>query len=90
MDTAHWWPKELAEDDIPLQLINRGVIGQTSKQLTGYIRTPNIRQKIREADLISLTIGGNDLLKVALQNHDPFRILKDFDRIQSGYKKNLD
>ncbi len=82
--------KGLAEDDIPLQLINRGVIGQTSKQLTGYIRTPNIRQKIREADLISLTIGGNDLLKVALQNDDPFRILTDFDRIQSGYKKNLD
>lgn len=81
--------KGLAEDDIPLHLINRGVIGQTSKQLTGYIQTRNIRQEIREADLISLTIGGNDLLKAALQDHDPLRILTDFNRIQSGYKKNL-
>lgn len=78
----------LAEDDIPLHLINRGVIGQTSKQLTGYIQTRNIRQEIREADLISLTIGGNDLLKAALQDHDPLRILTDFNRIQSGYKKS--
>ncbi|MGF7089189.1 lysophospholipase L1-like esterase [Kroppenstedtia sanguinis] len=82
--------KELAKDQIPLQLINRGVIGQTSKQLTGYIQTPNIQQEIREADLISLTIGGNDLLKAALQDHDPLRILTDFDQIQSRYKKNLD
>lgn len=81
--------KGLAQDEIPLKLINRGVVGQTSKQLVDYIKKPEIQQEIRKADLISLTIGGNDLLKVALQEKDPLSVLSGFDRIQSRYQRNL-
>ncbi|SFS81688.1 GDSL-type esterase/lipase family protein [Marininema halotolerans] len=81
--------EELAEQKIPMHLENRGVVGQTSKKLYDYVRTPDIQNEIKNADFISLTIGGNDLVKVALENKDPLSVVSKFHTIQRQYKENL-
>lgn len=81
--------KALKEEGIDLDLVNRGVVGQTSAKLLQSIQDSQIQTDIRNADLISLTIGGNDLLKVALEEEKPLHILFSFDEIQAKYEKNL-
>ncbi|PTX64890.1 lysophospholipase L1-like esterase [Melghirimyces profundicolus] len=81
--------KGLGQDEISLNLVNKGVVGQTSTKLRNYIQKKDIRESIANADLISLTIGGNDLLKVALKENNPLRVISDFNRIQAQYKENL-
>ncbi|SDW13259.1 Lysophospholipase L1 [Marininema mesophilum] len=81
--------RELEKQKIPMKLENRGVVGQTSSKLYNYVKTPNIEQKLKNADLISLTIGGNDMVKVALENKNPLSIVSNFNSIQSQYKENL-
>ncbi|OYD07693.1 GDSL-type esterase/lipase family protein [Paludifilum halophilum] len=81
--------KSLNKERIPLKLVNKGVTGQTSKKLAESITTPDIREKVKSADLISLTIGGNDLIKVALENQNPVSVLSGFEGIQKGYEQNL-
>lgn len=77
------------EERIPLELHNHGVSGQTSQRLLDSLSQEEIRSQVAEADLISLTIGGNDLLKEALQSN-PLQVLSEFERIQNVYNHNLD
>ncbi|QKG84922.1 hypothetical protein GXN76_10875 [Kroppenstedtia pulmonis] len=81
--------KGLGKEEISLKLINKGVSGQTSGKLAEYLQTPDIQEKIEEADLISLTIGGNDLVKVALDDQNLISVWNKFNSIQKDYGKNL-
>src|SRR5699024_12383519 len=55
--------KGLGKEEIPLDLINRGGVGQTSGKLRHYIQKEKVQQDIEQANLISLRIGGNELVK---------------------------
>ncbi|MFC4076709.1 GDSL-type esterase/lipase family protein [Salinithrix halophila] len=81
--------KGLGKERVPLRLINKGVVGQTSKKLYEAVRTPDVESHVKKADMISLTIGGNDLIKVALEQDNRLSVLSDFNSIQSNYQKNL-
>jgi lysophospholipase L1-like esterase len=49
---------------------NHGIPGITSEQLLFYIQQgPGVKDKLQEADLLTITIGGNDLLQL-LRNQD--------------------
>ncbi|MDR6225017.1 GDSL-type esterase/lipase family protein [Desmospora profundinema] len=78
------------EERIPLELSNQGVSGQTSERLLQSLEQTEIREQVADADLISLTIGGNDLLKEALRQNNPVRVLSNFEHIQQTYNSNLD
>jgi lysophospholipase L1-like esterase len=53
---------------VPLILYNAGVSGSTSvEMLKRLIADHSLRERIREADLITFTFGGNDLLNAAKQ-----------------------
>lgn len=44
---------------------NHGIPGITSDQLLFYIQQgPGVKEKLQEADLLTITIGGNDLLQL--------------------------
>ncbi|NKE08092.1 MULTISPECIES: SGNH/GDSL hydrolase family protein [Mesobacillus] len=47
---------------------NFGVRGNRTDQLLKRLNNKNVQSSIKEADLIILTIGGNDLMKVVKQN----------------------
>jgi lysophospholipase L1-like esterase len=77
------------QHQLPVQLDNQGVSGQTSSQLWVALQKPEMRRKIRQADLITITIGGNDLLKVALKRSHPWEALSSFDDIRDGFVRHL-
>lgn len=80
----------LRKNQLHVKYINRAISGQTSEQLLQRLKTTtHLQEEIAQADLISLTIGGNDLLKRLLQEKNPMAILTQFYEIQENYKTNL-
>jgi lysophospholipase L1-like esterase len=47
----------------PILISNSAIKGQTSSQLITQLKGPEIKRQVRNADLILLTIGGNDLFQ---------------------------
>ncbi|EIT85773.1 G-D-S-L family lipolytic protein [Fictibacillus macauensis ZFHKF-1] len=70
-------------------LSNAGIKGQTSSQLLQQLNQPQIQRGIKEADIILMTIGGNDLFRGgrALQELQSQSIKKVEQRYISNLKK---
>lgn len=73
---------------------NYGIAGQRSDQINKRINnnTNNLSSQLEKANLITLTVGGNDLLQDLQKNalvdsHDTFE--KNMDREVQNYKDNL-
>jgi lysophospholipase L1-like esterase len=47
----------------PVSLLNLGINGQTSSQLKKQVQKVEVRRQIAGADLVMVTIGGNDLFR---------------------------
>lgn len=47
----------------PVSLVNLGINGQTSDQLRKQVQQPEILRQISNADIVLMTIGGNDLFR---------------------------
>ncbi|MBT2705033.1 SGNH/GDSL hydrolase family protein [Bacillus sp. ISL-35] len=61
---------------------NFGVRGNRTDQLLNRLENKNLQSSVEEADLIILTIGGNDLMKVVKENFSNLRL----DQFQIGQK----
>ncbi|WLR56656.1 SGNH/GDSL hydrolase family protein [Mesobacillus subterraneus] len=53
---------------------NFGVRGNRTDQLLKRLKNKNVQSSIEEADLILLTIGGNDLMKVVKENFSSLKL----------------
>ncbi|MBE4907684.1 GDSL family lipase [Bacillus luteolus] len=76
------------KSDQEVQLTNLAIRGYTSEQLVGLIEQSEIQRQIRQADILIMTIGGNDLFQRG-------EALIDFNKEQnnvtkSAYLKNLE
>ncbi|HAQ06276.1 MAG TPA: hypothetical protein DCR24_01590 [Bacillus bacterium] len=67
---------------------NEGIIGITSKNLNQLIQEGSFDAEIKEADIITVNVGGNDVLKT-VKKSDLYSALKEFDSLQSGFSENL-
>lgn len=67
---------------------NYGVRGNTSSQLLARLDNPEIVHSIKEADIILITIGANDIMQVVKENFANLD-LKDFKQERAAYKKRL-
>jgi len=47
----------------PIQLTNLGINGQTSNQLRKQVQQTEVARQIQKADMVLVTIGGNDLFR---------------------------
>lgn len=86
---GYWVAEYLKDNGIDVHLDNRAVSGQTSDQLLRSLGDRDLLSQIERSDLISITIGGNDLLKVVLHHENPLDALKKFRHIQDRYRDNL-
>ncbi|MCK3941706.1 SGNH/GDSL hydrolase family protein [Streptococcus suis] len=69
---------------------NFGVSGNTSKQILKRMKeNKELQQALKEADLLTLTVGGNDLRKVIIKNLSNLK-LSTFDKPANEYGKNLE
>ncbi|RXZ00170.1 GDSL-type esterase/lipase family protein [Fictibacillus sp. S7] len=69
-------------------LDNQGISGATSGDLLRFLSTPDMKERIHSADLITINIGGNDLVTLALKE-GPVKALQDYANVKSSYQNNL-
>lgn len=67
---------------------NEGIIGITSGKLNEKIQEGVFDEQIKDADIITLNVGGNDVLR-AVKKSDLYSALKSFDELQSSFSENL-
>jgi len=78
--------KEIGKDVIT---INRGVNAITSEELLEKLERKKVIRDIRKADIISINIGGNDILESAMVEGED-ETIQQFDKIKRKYEKNLE
>ncbi|MEH7109465.1 MULTISPECIES: SGNH/GDSL hydrolase family protein [Bacillaceae] len=67
---------------------NYGVKGNRTTQLLKRLKSPEMKPVLQKADLVILTIGGNDLMKV-VKDHFSDLQLSDFTEGKEIYRRNL-
>ena len=67
---------------------NFGVGGNLSDQLLKKVQTDKMKMAIRDADLVMITIGGNDMMKVVRENIANLE-KKDFEEQKKIFEQNL-
>lgn len=67
---------------------NEGINGITSAKLNELIQSGNFDSEIKEADIITLNIGGNDVLRM-VKKQDIYSAFKAFDSLQKTFSENL-
>lgn len=55
--------KELQKENPKISAINLGISGQTSNDLVKQMNQRQVRETVKKADWITITIGGNDLFR---------------------------
>jgi lysophospholipase L1-like esterase len=67
---------------------NYGVKGNRTTQLLKRLKTPEMKAVVQKADLVILTIGGNDIMKVVKDNIDNLQ-LSTFTTEKNSYRTHL-
>jgi lysophospholipase L1-like esterase len=67
---------------------NFGVAGSGSDQLLKSVQTEEVKTAVQEADLVIVTIGGNDMMKVVQENLTSLNKV-DFEEQKGLFEKNL-
>lgn len=70
------------------EFYNFGVRGLKTPQLLEKLETYKVKEAIKEADIVVITIGGNDVMNVVRKNFSNLR-LQDFEGEKKLYEKRL-
>ncbi|MFC3884850.1 SGNH/GDSL hydrolase family protein [Bacillus songklensis] len=75
------------KSDRKMLLSNFGIKGQTSAQLANQVKQKELQRQIKKADIILITIGGNDLFRggQTLENLN----IQDVKKLEENYLQNL-
>ena len=77
------------ESGLEFKAIDYGVSGNTSGQILSRIREKKeIRKDLKQAQLLTITVGGNDLRKAILEDTSNLD-LDRFEKASKAYEKNL-
>lgn len=77
------------ETGLEFKAINYGVSGNTSSQILSRVREKkDLRKDLKQAQLLTITVGGNDLRKAILEDTSNLD-LDRFDKPSKTYVKNL-
>lgn len=70
------------------EVFNFGISGFRTPQILNKLNTAEVKNAIQKADIVMITAGGNDVMKVVRENFTQLE-LKDFDRELINYEKTL-
>ncbi|WP_077329432.1 SGNH/GDSL hydrolase family protein [Virgibacillus siamensis] len=76
------------EDSEQVTFDNYGVRGNTTSQMYSRMNNPGVKQSLKDADVILITIGANDIMEVVKHNITDLT-LKDFQQERIAYKERL-
>ncbi|WP_164667505.1 SGNH/GDSL hydrolase family protein [Virgibacillus doumboii] len=80
--------KTLNKEDEVVTFENYGKRGNRSSQLLQRLEKKEIENSIRQADIVLITIGANDIMKVMKENITDLNI-KDFTQERTAFKERL-
>jgi len=63
---------------------NEGIVGMTSGELAQFVQKPSIINKIKRSQLITINIGGNDILDTFKESGGE-QTMEEFDLIRTNY-----
>ncbi len=72
----------------PVVLQNEGVPGMTSSELNALLQTGSLDEVIQKADIITINIGGNDIIH-SVRNRNYLQAIQSFDVLQTAFVDNL-
>ncbi|MBS4174930.1 GDSL-type esterase/lipase family protein [Bacillus sp. FJAT-49736] len=67
---------------------NEGIPGITSTELNQFIQHGKFNQEIKKADIITINVGGNDILHLAKQKNF-YQAIQSFSTLQNDFAENL-
>lgn len=70
------------------EIVNYGVKGNRTSQLISKLKTDEVKNSLTTADMVLITIGGNDVMKVVRENFSTLE-LELFDAEKKQFEKNL-
>lgn len=70
------------------EFYNFGVKGNRTDQLIKRLQTTNVQAGIEKADIVIITIGGNDVMKVVRENFSHLKV-EYFNKAKRQYENNL-
>lgn len=70
------------------EIVNFGVKGNRTSQLINKLKTNEVKDALRTADMVLITIGGNDVMKVVRENFSTLE-LDLFETEKMQFEKNL-
>ncbi|HYK74010.1 MAG TPA: GDSL-type esterase/lipase family protein [Pseudoneobacillus sp.] len=71
-----------------IQFKNEGINGITSSELKDMVLDGRFDEEIKKADIVTVNVGGNDVLRMA-KNKDFQTVIQSYDQLQSTFSKNL-
>ncbi|WP_180960163.1 GDSL-type esterase/lipase family protein [Neobacillus cucumis] len=71
-----------------IEFNNQGINGITSGELNQLVQAGKFDESIKQADIITINVGGNDILKAA-KGLDLQSVFETYDQLQTTYTKNL-
>ncbi|MED4226021.1 SGNH/GDSL hydrolase family protein [Neobacillus cucumis] len=83
--------KTMLEKDKGIQeadFYNYGVKGNRTTQLFKRLKSPEMKPILKQSDLVILTIGGNDIMKILKENISDLQV-SDFLKEKENYRKHL-
>lgn len=70
------------------KIVNYGVSGHRTDQLLDRLEKPEVNKAIKEADVVIITIGGNDMINVVSENITNLKV-EDFKKEKDLYNSRL-
>lgn len=70
------------------KIVNYGVRGNRTSQLIRKLKTTEVKDSLKTADLVLITIGGNDVMKVVRENFSTLE-LELFETEKKQFEKNI-
>ncbi|MDQ0200140.1 GDSL-type esterase/lipase family protein [Neobacillus ginsengisoli] len=67
---------------------NEGINGITSSELKSLVQQGRFDEEIKKADIVTINVGGNDILRVA-KGWNFHNVFQTFDQLQSTFSNNL-
>jgi lysophospholipase L1-like esterase len=69
---------------------NNGINGITSGELNKLVQKGKFDEEIKNADIVTLNVGGNDILRVVKKSKDFYSAVKTFEELQYHFSTNLE
>lgn len=74
--------------DKKIEFQNEGINGITSDELRALVQEGRFDDQIKNADIVTISVGGNDILRMAKRQNFQ-TVFQTFNQLQSTFSKNL-